>query len=556
MDRLRARIAWWLDEPLDRSARDRLAVLAAVAAFLAGAYSFVFASAEVGVVLAVEGDRIVVADVAPWSPARAYGLQAGMVVVDLNGELLVALPGHEGEPVASTDALGALARTKTWSLGVMQPWELERALAGGPYGSVSVGYDENILDSSGPALLVGLGIFLVGAWWLLTGRGWETLRSLAIPIVVATAAPLFLLPALLTWSLPGIVIVALLTPLAILPLADGLSSLVEAPYLRRRVRLAAVACAAGAAAAGALVLTAGLGGPPTGAQWILAGAIPFVPGIVASRPAVVGAPRGGSPSGRLVESLEVAAVAATPAVALTALLVPSYQPILMPILLWIAALLAANRFTVRPLVRLVTRAQLQRDLVVAATEAERARIAANLHDDALQDLTMIVRRLDARGDAENADAARQVAERLRAICGDLRLPILDDLGVGPALAWLVTRIERLAGGEVRLERDDGTRPPPDVELAFFRVAQEALANAVKHGRPPIVVRYRVSPSGASLSIDDAGPGITSDAAETAPRNGHFGLLNMQQRAEQIGAILDVRRWPGGGTHVALEWRPR
>src|SRR3989304_1866900 len=78
MDRLRARIAWWLDEPLDRSARDRLAVRAAVGAFLAGASSFVFASAEVGVVLAVEGDRIVVADVAPWSPARAYGLQAGL----------------------------------------------------------------------------------------------------------------------------------------------------------------------------------------------------------------------------------------------------------------------------------------------------------------------------------------------------------------------------------------------------------------------------------------------------------------------------------------------
>jgi signal transduction histidine kinase len=149
-----------------------------------------------------------------------------------------------------------------------------------------------------------------------------------------------------------------------------------------------------------------------------------------------------------------------------------------------------------------------------------------------------------------------VAERLRAICGDLRLPILDDLGVGPALDWLVLRIEKLAGGEVRLERDDGARPPPDVELAFFRVAQEALANAVKHGRPPIVVRYRATPAGASLSIDDAGPGIAPEAGTVAERDGRFGLLNMQQRAEQIGAILDIRRWPAGGTHVALEWRPR
>ena len=105
------------------------------------------------------------------------------------------------------------------------------------------------------------------------------------------------------------------------------------------------------------------------------------------------------------------------------------------------------------------------------------------------------------------------------------------------------RIERLAGGEVRLERADGSRPPADVELAFFRVAQEALANAVKHGRPPILVRYATTPGGATLSIDDAGPGIEADAGEGADRAGHFGLLNMQQRAEAIGAILDIRRWP-------------
>ena len=183
-------------------------------------------------------------------------------------------------------------------------------------------------------------------------------------------------------------------------------------------------------------------------------------------------------------------------------------------------------------------------------------MAADIHDDALQELTLLVRRLDAAGDTEGADIARGVSDRLRAICGDLRLPILDDLGVGPALDWLVLRIERLAGGEVRLERADGTRPPPDVELAFFRVAQEALSNAVKHGRPPIVVRYRSSDGAASLSIDDAGSGITPDAGDRAERAGHFGLLNMQQRAEGIGAILDVRRWPAGGTHVRLEWRAR
>jgi signal transduction histidine kinase len=96
-----------------------------------------------------------------------------------------------------------------------------------------------------------------------------------------------------------------------------------------------------------------------------------------------------------------------------------------------------------------------------------------------------------------------------------------------------------------------------VELAVFRVAQEALANAVKHGKPPITVRYRVDEAGAvSLSVDDEGPGIEPDAAEVALRAGHLGVANMQQRAQQIGALLDIRRWPSGGTHVAMEWRPR
>jgi len=58
----------------------------------------------------------------------------------------------------------------------------------------------------------------------------------------------------------------------------------------------------------------------------------------------------------------------------------------------VGAIGAAGRFTVRPLVRLASRAQLQRDLVVAATEAERARVAADIHDDALQELTLLVRR--------------------------------------------------------------------------------------------------------------------------------------------------------------------
>jgi two-component system sensor kinase len=191
---------------------------------------------------------------------------------------------------------------------------------------------------------------------------------------------------------------------------------------------------------------------------------------------------------------------------------------------------------------------------VAATEAERARIAADVHDDALQDLTLLVRRLDAAGDAANATAAREIAERLRAICGDLRLPVLDDLGVGPALEWLCSRLGP-AAGEIALDRTaDEVRLPADVELAVFRVAQEAISNAIRHGSPPIEVRYRACDDRVELEVDDCGPGIADGAAGLAERTGHLGLFNMTQRAEALGASLTIGRRPGGGTRVSLLWR--
>jgi signal transduction histidine kinase len=220
---------------------------------------------------------------------------------------------------------------------------------------------------------------------------------------------------------------------------------------------------------------------------------------------------------------------------------------------WLAVLLVATRFTLRPLMRLALSATRQRDLVVAATEAERARIAADIHDDALQDLTMLVRRLDAAGDLENAEAAREIAQRLRDICGDLRLPVLDDLGVGPALEWLCGRLGQSAG-RITLDRlAEESRLPADVELAAFRVAQESLSNAIRHGAPPIVVRYRSGEGWIELEVDDSGPGLASDAAEKAELTGHLGLLNMAQRAEAIGATLKIGRRPGGGTRVSLVW---
>lgn len=559
----------------DAAIRDRLTAMIAAVALIVGLAAISIGRAENGVALTHDGEHVIVASVEPRSVAAAYGLEPGMVVTSLHDVTLVRMPQYIEEPLDGEFPPGpGSAPTFDPPSPVVEridPALLEQLLSRPPTRLSAVRasdlavteptwsvdlYDDGLdgIQMTLPTFVLGAFVLVLVGWWLASGRAGEGLRGLAAPLALATAMPFLVRPLDASYSTPVLAASAVLVTAAMLPLAMALIARIEDADDRRLVSLAAAGCAIGAAVVG----IAAAGTQPwygEGATRLaLVAAVPLIPGLAAAGPVDrrgrLAAGGAGPASGRLLESAEYAVVGATPAVALAT--TGSWSP--FPLVLWFAFILLAGRFTIRPLARLATRATLQRDLVVAATEAERARVAADIHDDALQELTLLVHRLDAAGDAEGADLARTVSDRLRAICGDLRLPILDDLGVGPALDWLVLRIERLAGGEVRLERADGTRPPADVELAFFRVAQEALANAVKHGRPPIVVRYATTPGGASLSIDDDGPGIDPDAGEGADRAGHFGLLNMQQRAEAIGAILDVRRWPGGGTHVALDWR--
>jgi signal transduction histidine kinase len=568
---------------LDDVARRRPTLLLAAAIIVSGWTTLLLVRFDSGVRLASNGDHIVVSDVMPGSIAAQYGIQPGMVVTQLQYVTLIEMPHYvepdpalqspdpvTGEfppyvptvepatPVDHTDPAlleGLLSQPPT-QLTAVQPWDLDLK---GPYPSpvneVSL-FDDGMdgIRLTMPSFAIGVILLVLITWWLASGRAGESVRGLAGPLALATAAPFLVRPMVASHSLPLTVLSGLLLTAAMIPLAVGLLERIPDVHDRQLVRLGTFGCIAAASTLGVI---AAFNAPWTAeglARWAIVAAIPLLPGLAAAGPIDRRSPDDGAPapaSRRLLESAEYAVVGATPAIALASD-GPPYTP--LPLYFWFILILLAGRFTIRPLARIATRATLQRDLVVAATEAERARVAADIHDDALQELTLLVHRLDAAGDTEGADIARTVSDRLRAICGDLRLPILDDLGVGPALDWLVLRIERLAGGEVRLERADGTRPPADVELAIFRVAQEALSNAVKHGKPPILVRYATTAGGATLSIDDAGPGIDPEATTVTDRTGHFGLLNMQQRAEAIGAILDVRRWPSGGTHVALDWR--
>ncbi|MEA2650712.1 MAG: hypothetical protein QOI85_433 [Chloroflexota bacterium] len=408
------------------------------------------------------------------------------------------------------------------------------------YALMAVVVVAGLLQYNSWAVILGVGLAALVGFAVRRGFLGPSWTDAAVPLAASVGIPVTLL-AFAAWDYGygAMGWVAAVAGFAALSVAHVLASRHSDGAWRTRLFLGS---------AGLLVLIVLLGASNLPLALVMVAVIPLIPGLPVAFADEPGETRA------VTSRLETLAIALTPGAA-AIVLVPGIGALLLGA--WLLALVVWRRFTLAPLLGIAQRSQLQRDVAVAAAETERGRLAADLHDDALQQLTMLVRTLDESGQADAAAEAREVATKLRSIVGDLRLPILDDLGAGAALEWLVERIEPMAGGTVKLERSDASRPPANVELAVFRVAQEALTNAIKHGMAPIAVRYDVNADGrVTLAIDDAGAGIGENAAEKAPREGHFGLLNMQQRAEQIGALLDVRKWPAGGTRVALEWRPQ
>ncbi|HEV8559777.1 MAG TPA: GAF domain-containing sensor histidine kinase [Actinophytocola sp.] len=192
--------------------------------------------------------------------------------------------------------------------------------------------------------------------------------------------------------------------------------------------------------------------------------------------------------------------------------------------------------------------------VVAAQEAERRRLAGDIHDGISQRLVSLGYHLDAadRTVAEDPGyAAEQIvlARRLtdltldeaRAAIGGLRPPVLDDLGLAGGLASLARSMPEL---EVVLELCDD-RLPEHIEVALYRIAQEALQNVQKHaGAHSARLNFGVSQEVARLEVRDDGVGFRPDE----PASG-YGLGSMAERAELIGGNLEVRSRPGAGTSV-------
>jgi two-component system, NarL family, sensor histidine kinase UhpB len=193
---------------------------------------------------------------------------------------------------------------------------------------------------------------------------------------------------------------------------------------------------------------------------------------------------------------------------------------------------------------------------LAAQESERSRIARELHDEVGQTLTAVALRAEraATGEASSqGEALTEIAEivsrsldDVHRIGRELRPEALDDLGLVNALLALCSRVTQQDGLGVRPELNWRVPMlPAETELVIYRVAQEALTNAVRHSQGTEArVALTLADEEVVLLVADDGRGLPARRTER-------GLAGMRERALLIGAKLDVYSRPGYGTEVVL-----
>jgi signal transduction histidine kinase len=212
--------------------------------------------------------------------------------------------------------------------------------------------------------------------------------------------------------------------------------------------------------------------------------------------------------------------------------------------------LEANEREFRRLGRAVWRVQ----------EDERRRLARELHDGLGQNLAALKHRLGQIGNelTPEQSSLRDKLDTALALCADaledtrhlsrlLRPPVLDDLGLAPALRWLARSVEEAVGLAVVVEIEDLPEVDDELQTLLFRVAQEGLNNAVKHAAAnSVLLRLVARDRKLQLQVIDDGRGF--DAAGVAGAGGS-GLGSMRERLRLYGGQLELRTTAGSGTRL-------
>jgi len=218
--------------------------------------------------------------------------------------------------------------------------------------------------------------------------------------------------------------------------------------------------------------------------------------------------------------------------------------------------------------RLYERMRFYARQIIQAQEKERERIARELHDETIQMLTVISRRLelldtfseplpqDAQQILESVQEMLRGTQRdMRRFVQGLRPPTLAHLGLVAATRGLVSDAAEESGMEAELDvLGEARRLASEEELTLFRIAQEALNNARRHsGASRVAVRLEFCPANVRLTIDDNGRGFD------APRRtddlvtlGKLGLIGIDERARSLGGTLTIQSGPGQGTTIIAD----
>jgi signal transduction histidine kinase len=203
--------------------------------------------------------------------------------------------------------------------------------------------------------------------------------------------------------------------------------------------------------------------------------------------------------------------------------------------------------------------------VTTGQEEERRRLARDLHDETVQSLIALNQQIQlaqlAAADKTTSPSldkmqqmVAQIVADLRRLTHDLRPSYLDELGLVPALNMLARDMSKtlaipitfhLSGSERRLTAT--------AELALYRIAQEGMRNVARHARATAAtVTLAFAEEGVQLTVQDNGQGfVVPENLTTRAANGHFGLLGIQERAELIGAQMQLHSAPGEGTALSI-----
>jgi signal transduction histidine kinase len=205
--------------------------------------------------------------------------------------------------------------------------------------------------------------------------------------------------------------------------------------------------------------------------------------------------------------------------------------------------------------------------LIEMEEYLRKKIAAELHDEIARDLTVLGMNISIISSTLANDAPKGLPARIeesarliegisrttRNIMAGLRPPVLDDYGLVSALRWHSELFSVRSSIEVSVQCDEPfPRLSPEVELALFRISQEALMNTAKHAEATVVtIALRCDPGKVRFTVVDDGKGFTPPAT-SRPQDSGWGMTIMRERAELVGGQYTFESLPGQGTSVTVE----